>query len=326
MLHEINFSSRFNMSQPLITIGVTNYNAKSTIERCLKSALAQNWPSFEIVVVDDASTDSSPDIIKNIQVENPNIIFIRHEKNKGCAVARNTVLANAKGEYIAFFDDDDESLSNRINDQYTFLKFCEERLGTDKILCYASSMKKYDNGYTLVKPAVATQGQLPSGLDIFRYIFSGESSTYFWGDGTPTATLMVKKQNILGLKGFDESLRRVEDVDLALRAGMDGFYFAGTPSTLVIRYHSEGDDKKANINYISELYLVEKYRKSLQKLGSYRQTKYWYEIRSAYFNKKIFRFFGFILIYSLFFPKKTFQKFISTVPRRILHEIGMRKK
>tara|TARA_B100000401_G_C52324946_1_gene493656 strand:+ start:270 stop:584 length:315 start_codon:yes stop_codon:yes gene_type:complete len=100
--------------QPLITIGITCFNAEKTLERALLGALNQDWPNFEIIVVDDASTDSSKVILKKYELKIKNISIYYQTVNKGCANSRNIVISKAKGKFISFFDDDDFSRSDRI--------------------------------------------------------------------------------------------------------------------------------------------------------------------------------------------------------------------
>ena len=80
------------------------YNKAPYIARTLTSVLAQNFDDYEIIVVDDGSTDDSMQKLR--QVQSPKIRIIRQE-NQGVAVARNTGILAAQGEYIAFLDADD---------------------------------------------------------------------------------------------------------------------------------------------------------------------------------------------------------------------------
>ena len=106
------FQSFIMTKNELITIGIPCFNAKDTILRALKSALNQDWSNKEILVIDDASTDQSPETIQNFIEQHPNVNLIKNNSNAGPAVARQTILNEAKGSFIAFFDDDDESLPN----------------------------------------------------------------------------------------------------------------------------------------------------------------------------------------------------------------------
>lgn len=90
-----------------ISIIVPLYNTEKYIEKCLNSLLAQTYPNIEIIVVNDASTDSSADIVKKIAAEHKNVKLIAHTENKGLFHARITGVENSSGDYIGFLDSDD---------------------------------------------------------------------------------------------------------------------------------------------------------------------------------------------------------------------------
>jgi glycosyltransferase involved in cell wall biosynthesis len=83
------------------------YNAEKYLRECLDSILAQDVADFELVCVDDASTDGSLRILEEYGAKDARIIVLRHAENKGCGCACNTLLAQARGKYIAWVDSDD---------------------------------------------------------------------------------------------------------------------------------------------------------------------------------------------------------------------------
>ena len=93
--------------QPLVSVVIPNYNGERFVEKTLKSVLDQTYQYFEIIVVDDASTDASPSIIQGFADRDPRIRLIRLKKNGGVSNARNTGIREARGEYIALLDNDD---------------------------------------------------------------------------------------------------------------------------------------------------------------------------------------------------------------------------
>ncbi|WP_051656614.1 glycosyltransferase family 2 protein [Butyrivibrio sp. AE3004] len=90
----------------LISVILTVYNRENYLSRCIDSILAQKNVNFEIIIIDDGSTDSSPQICDEYASKYDNIRVI-HEKNAGLSVARNTGLDNVKGDFVFFIDDDD---------------------------------------------------------------------------------------------------------------------------------------------------------------------------------------------------------------------------
>lgn len=91
---------------PLISVIIPVYNAEPFLPACLDSVLYQDYPSFEILVIDDGSTDNSAAIIDRYAAREPRIVAL-HQSNTGVSAARNRGLDIARGEYIAFVDADD---------------------------------------------------------------------------------------------------------------------------------------------------------------------------------------------------------------------------
>lgn len=108
----------------MISVIIPVYNSEKTIEKALLSVKNQTWKGFfEIIVVNDGSTDSSKSIIENYRVENPaqNIILI-NKQNEGVSKARNAGLKAANGEFIALLDSDDEWLPEKTEKQICYLE------------------------------------------------------------------------------------------------------------------------------------------------------------------------------------------------------------
>lgn len=103
-----------------VSILITSFNAEKTIERSLKSSLNQNFIDYEIVLVDDGSTDRSQKIIKKFKNKKLKKFFLK--KNIGRTKALNYGLNRCNSKYIAILDSDDTSIKNRLNKQYKFLE------------------------------------------------------------------------------------------------------------------------------------------------------------------------------------------------------------
>lgn len=110
------------MQKNLVSIITPVYNASRFIEETIKSVQAQTYKEWEMILVDDCSTDNSYEIINRYSKEDDRIKYIRLEKNSGAAVARNTAISNAKGKYIAFLDSDDIWYENKLEKQINFMK------------------------------------------------------------------------------------------------------------------------------------------------------------------------------------------------------------
>ncbi len=99
---------------PSASILIPAFNAEATILRALECAQAQTFDDIEIIVIDDASTDTTADQVKSRAVSDPRIQLLRLEKNSGPAAARNVGIAIAKGEWLALLDADDTMSSDRL--------------------------------------------------------------------------------------------------------------------------------------------------------------------------------------------------------------------
>lgn len=97
-----------NDLRPFFSIIMPVYNHEALVGRAIRSCLEQSFGDFEIVAVDDASTDGSAAAVASFA--DPRVRLLRHEKNRGVCPTRNTAMANARGEWFVFFDSDDELL------------------------------------------------------------------------------------------------------------------------------------------------------------------------------------------------------------------------
>ncbi len=101
----------------MISVIVPVYNAKHTLSKCLDSILAQKYTDFEVLLVDDGSTDGSADICDVYAAQDPRI-KVFHQTNQGVSVARNTGLDHVSGEYVTFADSDDWVEETWLSDFY----------------------------------------------------------------------------------------------------------------------------------------------------------------------------------------------------------------
>ncbi len=128
--------------RPTVSLIVPAYNAQNYISRSIDSALASNFDDLEIVIVNDGSTDNTQGIIDWYSKNYPNVISLQ-KLNGGVADTRNVGIANAKGEYIAFMDNDDMLRPDMISSLYNSIK----ENSTD--VAIAPLYRLVDKGYTI---------------------------------------------------------------------------------------------------------------------------------------------------------------------------------
>ena len=108
------------MAAPLVSICIGAYNRKDYIRECLDSALGQSWSNREIIVVDDASTDGTREILQSYGSA---IRLILRDRNSGiCPITRNQAAAAARGEYVALLDSDDVWHPDKLAKQVAFME------------------------------------------------------------------------------------------------------------------------------------------------------------------------------------------------------------
>ena len=105
----------------LVTIITPCYNSSEFIEESVSSVMAQTYDNWELIIIDDASTDSSTDVIRKLENSDDRISSVFLSVNKGVAAARNVAIKKAKGKYIAFLDSDDIWLPNKLEEQISFM-------------------------------------------------------------------------------------------------------------------------------------------------------------------------------------------------------------
>lgn len=110
-----------DFNNDLVSVIIPVYNAEKYLEDTLLSVVNQTYKKWELVLADDCSTDSSPDIISNFSANYPNIVYHRLPKNQGAAVARNSALDIAQGRFIAFLDSDDIWDQHKLERQMAFM-------------------------------------------------------------------------------------------------------------------------------------------------------------------------------------------------------------
>ena len=187
------------MEMPLVSVIITTYHNEQYLPRAIGSVLAQTYPAIELIVVDDNPPDSpSRRATEAVMAHYPQAVYLRHPANRNGAAARNTGIRAARGQYIAFLDNDDFYFSDHIADCVHALR---QRPDCGSVVC---GVVKICGGicWDRIDPP---QGDLHREL-LFRETALGTGSNLF-----VTAGLAHQ------IGGFDERFRRHQDVEFGLR-------------------------------------------------------------------------------------------------------------
>jgi glycosyltransferase involved in cell wall biosynthesis len=266
-------------AEPLISIGITCFNAADTIERSVTSALSQDWLNKEIIVVDDASTDASRVVLSRLVKSHPEVRFIRHAANRGYPGALNTIVGAARGTFVAFFDDDDKSRPERVRLQWQRLLAYERLQGSDLIFCYTNRqvVRLGQDRPTRTTLAIGRRPPEPHGENVAKYLLClFRAKPFVWGE-FGSCTLMARSSTLLQLGPFDEEFRRCAEWDMAIRLAFQGGHFIAVDQPLVTQYLTPGLEKSGRAPLRYARALRRKYRFYLS-----RQGLYWLSLAQAH--------------------------------------------
>lgn len=186
---------------PGVSVIIPTYNRAQLLRKAILSVLEQTCKDFEIIIVDDASTDKTREVVK--EFDDKRIRYIYHDKNQGGAAARNTGIKAAKGEYIAFLDSDDEWLPHKLKKQIKILEKYEDISVVYSNFVVIDGSDKFINlGFN--------QNQFPSGY-IFRDVLLWKSACGY------LQTMLVRKDCFEEIGYFDPEFAMAHDRDMAVR-------------------------------------------------------------------------------------------------------------
>ncbi|MDB4599974.1 glycosyltransferase [Alphaproteobacteria bacterium] len=291
----------------LITVGITCYNAETTIDRCIDSALAQTWSNTEILIIDDASTDGSWEKISKYIKKYRNIKAFRQDQNGGYPSALNKIVSTAHGEYLAFFDSDDYSSPDRLAKQVSRIKEYQKNNNTDLIFCYSNRavIRQNEKLPAHIAPAIGRKAPEPFGVFVANFILGDNQPTDFCLGIFGSCTLMVSNKNLKLLGPFDEGFTRSAEWDIAIRFAQINGHFIAVNEALVTQFKTSGAHKSGNKPLLFSLKLREKHKEFLKAQNFYLASRMiarsnFYGIRKHYIVGLFFRICAFIIKPTLF--------------------------
>lgn len=227
---------------PTVSIILPTYNRAHLLPRALHSLLVQSYQDFEVIIIDDASTDKSSDVVAPFLSDR--VRYVRLETNRGPGAARNAGIKLAIGEFLAFQDSDDEWLPEKLEVQMAVFR------GGDASLCvvYCDLERVLPDGTRtpFVSPPEVTSRLIDPKTGFYQVHGLGIQST-------------VIRRSCLGTAApFDEQLPTLEDLDLFLRLSQQhGFYHV---EKTLVRYHATpGLTSSARNRYASRAELLRRH-------------------------------------------------------------------
>lgn len=198
------------MESPLISIVMVNYNHEEYISESIESVTAQTWQNWELIIVDDGSTDRSPEIIKRHAQTDSRIIPCLQKKNEHICIATNLGFSKVRGEFVARLDSDDIWQPEKLEKQ---MRYMSEHPQGD--LCFTKLDIIDENGKNINQ-------ENPVLYDIYNGRQEGKRGWlrhfFYYGNTLIQSTLLMKREVLDVIGGFNLAYMQGHDFDFFTRA------------------------------------------------------------------------------------------------------------
>jgi len=215
----------------LVSVIIPTYGRCEYLQRTVESVLNQTYSNCEVIVVDDNGKSSSQGVktqkIMANYLNNSKVKYLQHEINKNGSAARNTGLAASKGEYIAYLDDDDEFIPEKIEIQ---IKQLESDMEFNAVYCLNS---KFYHGKSVQTTKYTKSGNCQFDILCIR-------------SDIHTSSLLMRKQAIIEMGGWDENFSRHQDFEFLIRF-FERNTIKGIPKVL-LKVHVESEINRPNVD------------------------------------------------------------------------------
>ena len=262
-----------NTRQQLISVVMPSYNAASFIEEAISSVLKQTYPHTEIIVVDDGSSDTSPDIAKRLANTHPGRINLHHQDHQGPYPARNLGLRHAHGDFVAFLDADDwwredclEKLLTALQKDKADLAYC----GWQNVGEHTPDTEPY------IPPAYEKQDPV---------------AAFLRGCPWPIHAALVRRSVLHEVKGFSERCYSSMDYDIWLRILGYTRNITRVPEVLAFyRWHGSGQISATKWRQVLDAVQVRQdFVRNYPELISHLSAKTVYELVNGQLLKEAYR-------------------------------------
>ncbi len=193
---------------PLFSVVIPLYNKQDYIAACIQSVMNQSFRDFEIIIVNDCSTDNSLQVVNKLNI--PNLKLIQHEQNKGLSCSRNTGIQNSSAEYIAFLDADDCWTPLFLETIFELIK-CNPQAS----LFGTNYVEVYPNGNRLAVKKNLKNFPENDGLITDFFITGLQQPIYC------PSSFCVKKTVFDAIGLYNETITFGEDIDFNIRANLN---------------------------------------------------------------------------------------------------------
>lgn len=238
-----------------ISVVMSVYNAEKYLTEAVESILAQTYSDFELILINDKSTDGSGEILKSYAQKDPRIVILENEQNIGLTKSLNRGLAIAKGEYIARMDADDISVADRFEKQVAFL---DTHLDYSFVSCIGRYIDENGN---------------PEQLRLFPETNEEIYAMMPKVDAVMHPGVMFRREDIAKIGNYCEDFRVVQDYDLWFRGMAAGYKFYNIQEPLVLFRRNDSYNTRKSKAY---------------RMVDYRVRKKGYRINNVPLHKRVY--------------------------------------
>jgi glycosyltransferase involved in cell wall biosynthesis len=239
-------------TMPKVSVILPTHNRRHVLQRAVQSVLDQTYKDYEIIVVNDGSTDDTANYLSTL--DSKTVRSIHSDRNIGGSHARNQGIDHSNGDYIAFLDDDDAWEPNKLEEQVSLLST------SGAGLC-RTGFNLFSRNGTFIKYVY----KVPKSDDLYKSIIADN----FLGG---TSSVLVKRTLVKAINGFDPELPALQDWDFFIRLLKQDTTIAGIDKPLV-RYYFMDDARNVSFNFKNHMAAVKHLKMKYQQEKEFRLLK-----------------------------------------------------
>jgi glycosyltransferase involved in cell wall biosynthesis len=207
--------------EPLVSVIIPVHNRPRELQRAVESVLAQTYANYEIIIVDDCSTDNTFEVVQKLEQKDSRIHGFRNEKNGGGAYTRNQGIARSRGTLVAFLDSDDEWLPEKLDHQIRLLEKCDSHtvISTYFVLRNRYKFKRFGEKSILTG-------------NIREQLLKGHFNTL-------PSCMLLPKEFLNKIGGFSSDLQSMQDYDLWMK--LSEFYTLECVPEYLVQIHTDAN-------------------------------------------------------------------------------------
>ena len=254
--------------KPIISVVIVTYNREKLLAKAIDSVLCQKFSGFELVIIDDSSTDNTEDLVKKY-LSDERVKYIKIAKSKSISQVRNSAWPHVSGKYIAVLDSDDIWCDDlKLNKQFNFLE--------------------KNSDFVVVGSAAAL---INSEDQIIEYVKKPESDNeirkdFFVKNPFFHSSVMFRLEAVKRIGGYDEKIKFGEDLDLWLRLGKEGKFYNFPEVMIKYRIHNDNEIKKHWSGAVLDVLRIIKKNRKTYNAGPLVFLKKIFRKLSEYFKSK----------------------------------------